>query len=174
MLPFWRFPRSAIIAVVGMVVLGCAVYFGTDATINRAVSTDADYKARGWAAYYIEHMPNLDALIATGSPDASQLERIAMAEKVGDVFRFKLFDRRGVMTLVSDEATYASESATAREHNAKAADVLRTGISNVSLNDGTAKKNRPPPYVEAYVPIVDRHGIVRGVVEVYIDQTQTA
>ena len=35
------------------------------------------------------------------------------------------------------------------------------------------KKNRPPLYVEAYVPIVDGYGIVRGVVEVYIDQTQT-
>jgi diguanylate cyclase (GGDEF)-like protein len=78
------------------------------------------------------------------------------------------------MTLVSDEAAYASESATAREHSAKAAEVLRTGISNVSLNDGTGKKNRPPLYVEAYVPIIDGYGIVRGVVEVYIDQTQTA
>ncbi len=36
------------------------------------------------------------------------------------------------------------------------------------------KKNRPPLYVEAYVPIVDGHGGVRGVVEVYIDQTKTA
>ena len=168
------FPRSVLIAIIGMVALGSAVFFGIDATVNRAVSADADHKARDWASYFIQHMPNLDELIATGSPDAGQLERIATAEKVGDVFRFKLFDRRGVMTLVSDEALYASESATAREHSAKAAEVLRTGISNVSLNDGTGKKNRPPLYVEAYVPFVDAHGIVRGVVEVYIDQTQTA
>ncbi len=169
-----RFPRSVIVAVFGMVVLGCAVYFGIEAAVNRAVSADADHKARGWAAYFIQHMPNLDELIANGRPDAGQLERIATAEKVGDVFRFKLFDSRGVMTLVSDEAAYASESATAREHSAKAAEVLRTGISNVSLNDGTGKKNRPPLYVEAYVPIIDGYGIVRGVVEVYIDQTQMA
>ncbi len=51
---------------------------------------------------------------------------------------------------------------------------MRTGISKVSLNDGTGKENRPPLYVEAYVPIVDGHGGVRGVVEVYIDQTETA
>ena len=112
-------------------------------------------------------------LIATGRPDASQLERIATAEKVGDVFRFKLFDRRGVMTLVSDEAAYAIERPRRRAH-AKAVEVMRTGISNVSLNDGTGKKNRPPIYVEAYVPIIDAHGTVHGVVEVYIDQTQTA
>ena len=168
-----QFPRSVIIAVAGMVVLGCAVYFGIDATVNRAVSADADHKARGWAAYFIEHMPNLDALIATGRPDASQLERIATAEKVGDVFRFKLFDRRGIRTLVSDEAASTNERTSSGE-DSKATEVLRTGISNVSLNDGTGKKNRPPLYVEAYVPIVDGHGTVHGVVEVYLDQTQTA
>ena len=168
------FPRSVLFAVIGMVALGCAVFFGIDATVNRAVSADADHKARGWASYFIQHMPNLGKLIDTGNPDAGQLERIATAEKVGDVFRFKLFDRRGVLMLVSDEALYASEGATAREHSAKAAEVLRTGISNVSLNDGTGKKNRPPLYVEAYVPFVDAHGSVRGVVEVYIDQTKTA
>ena len=166
--------RSVITAIFGMIVLGCVVYFGINATVNRAVSADADHKARGWAAYFIEHMPNLDELIATGKPDASQLERIATAEKVGDVFRFKLFDRRGVRTLVSDEAAYAIEIASTGGDDANAVEVLRTGISKVSLNDGTGKKNRPPLYVEAYVPIVDAQGIVHGVVEVYLDQTKTA
>ena len=62
---FLQFPRSVIIAVVGMGALGFAVYFGIDATVNRAVSADADHKARGWASYFIQHMPNLDELIAT-------------------------------------------------------------------------------------------------------------
>ncbi len=39
-----------------------------------------------------------------------------------------------------------------------ALEVMRSGISNVSLNDGTGKENRPPVYVEAYVPIIDDHG----------------
>jgi diguanylate cyclase (GGDEF)-like protein len=168
------FRRSVITAIFGMIVLGCVVYFGINATVNRAVSADADHKARGWAAYFIEHMPNLDELIATGKPDASQLESIATAEKVGDVFRFKLFDKRGVRTLVSDEAAYAIEIASTGGDDANAVEVLRTGISKVSLNDGTGKKNRPPLYVEAYVPIVDAQGNVHGVVEVYLDQTKTA
>ena len=56
------FRRSAFTAIFGMIVLGCVVYFGINATINRAVSADADHKARGWAAYFIEHMPNLDRI----------------------------------------------------------------------------------------------------------------
>ncbi len=153
-----------------MIVLGCAVFFGIEAAVNRAVSADGEHKARDWASYFIEQMPNLNRLITTGRPDASQRERITTAEKIGDVFRFKLFDRQGDLTLVSDESTFAVSD----DGNAKALEVMRTGISKVSLNDGTGKKNRPPLYVEAYVPIIDGHGGLRGVVEVYIDQTRTA
>ena len=164
------FRRSLVFAAVGMVVLACAVLLGINMAVNRAVSADAEYKAREWAGYFIEQMPNLNRLIETGRPDASQMERIAAAEKIGDVFRFKLFDRRGVLTLVSDEGTFPMSE----DGNVKALEVLRSGVSKVSLEDGSGKENRPPVYVEAYVPIVDGPGGVRGVVEVYIDQTNTA
>lgn len=168
--PALLFRRSLILAVAGMIVLGCAVYLGINVAVNRAVSADGEHKARQWAAFFIEQMPNLNHLIVTGSPDASQRERIARAEKIGDVFRFKLFDRAGDLTLVSDESAFTGSD----DGNAKALEVMRTGISKVSLNDGTGKKNRPPLYVEAYVPIIDGQGGLRGVVEVYIDQTKTA
>jgi diguanylate cyclase (GGDEF)-like protein len=168
--PALLFRRSLIFAAVGMVFLGFAVWFGINAAVNRAVSADAEHKAREWAGYFIEQMPNLNRLIETGNPDASQMERIAAAEKIGDVFRFKLFDRRGVLTLISDEGTFAMSE----DGNVKALEVLRSGISKVSLQDGRGKESRPPVYVEAYVPIVDGPGGVRGVVEVYIDQTNTA
>ena len=164
------FRRSVVIAIFGMIVLGWAVFLGINTAVNRAVSADGEHKARDWAAYFIGQMPNLDRLITTGRPDANQRERITTAEKIGGVFRFKLFDRQGDLTLVSDESTFAAFE----EGNAKALEVMRTGISNVSLNDGSGKKNRPPLYVEAYVPIIDGHGGIRGVVEVYIDQTHTA
>ncbi|MBS3650935.1 bifunctional diguanylate cyclase/phosphodiesterase [Pseudaminobacter sp. 19-2017] len=165
--------RAISVAIAGMLLLASAVFFGIELTVNRAVSVDADRKARDWAAYFIGKMPNLDELISTGQADAAQLSVIAAAEHVGDVFRFKLFDRQGRTVLVSDEAAYAKEGG-AGEHSAKAAEVLRTGNSDVSLNDGTGKKNRPPLYVEAYVPVIDAQGSTRGVVEVYIDQTGTA
>jgi diguanylate cyclase (GGDEF)-like protein len=164
------FRRSVVTAIFGMVVLGCAVFFGIDAAVNRAVSADGEHKARDWAAYFIEQMPNLNRLITTGRPDASQRERITSAEKIGDVFRFKLFNRHGDLTLVSDQSTFTVSD----DGNVKALEVMRTGVGRVSLYDGAGKKNRPPVYVEAYVPIVDGHGGVRGVVEVYIDQTRTA
>ncbi|HUQ38242.1 MAG TPA: bifunctional diguanylate cyclase/phosphodiesterase [Aestuariivirga sp.] len=167
------FRRSIIIAAVGMVVLGCAVLLGINTTVNRAVSADGDYKAREWADYFIEQMPNLDRLIATGNPDARQNEIIKTAATVGDVFRFKLYNRRGDLTLVSDEGASTVLRAS-EDDSANAVAVMASGVSNISLEDGTGKENRPPVYVEAYVPIIDNHGGIRGVVEVYIDQTATA
>jgi diguanylate cyclase (GGDEF)-like protein len=153
-----------------MFLLGYAFYFGINTAANHAIAADAEQKAQQWTTFFIEEMPNLNRLISTGRPDASQLERIATAGKVGDVFRFKLFDRAGDLTLVSDESTFS----VADDGNLKALEVMRTGINNVSLNNGSGKQNRPPLYVEAYVPIIDGHGGTRGVVEVYIDQTQLA
>ncbi len=167
------FRRSLIFAAIGMVVLACAVFFGINAAVNRAVSADAEHKSQEWASYFIEQMPNLDRLIAIGNPDARQDEVIRTAAKVGDVFRFKLYSQRGELTLVSDEGASTVLKASEDDSDSALA-VMRTGISKVTLNDGTGKENRPPIYVEAYVPIIDDHGGARGVVEVYIDQTATA
>jgi diguanylate cyclase (GGDEF)-like protein len=171
--PTLLFRRSLILAAIGMLALACAVFFGINTAVNRAVSADAEHKSREWASYFIEQMPNLDRLIATGIPDARQTEVIKTAAKVGDVFRFKLYNQRGGLTLVSDEGASAVLKAS-EDDSAHAAAVMRSGISSISLKDGTGKKDRPPIYVEAYVPIIDGHGGGRGVVEVYIDQTVTA
>ena len=97
------FRRSFILAVAGMIVLWGAVIVGINVAVNHAVSADAEQKAQQWAKFFIEEMPNLNQLITTGSPDPIQLERMTSAAKIGDVFRFKLFDRQGHLTLVSDE-----------------------------------------------------------------------
>jgi hypothetical protein len=138
------FQRSVVIAVTGMFVLAGTIFFGIDMTVKHAVAVDAERKARSWSSYFIDTMPALDDLISSGSPDESQIRVISAAEKIGDVFRFKLFDKNGDMTLVSDELAYSAEGASNREHSAKAAEVLRSGVSNISLNDGTGKPNRPP------------------------------
>jgi diguanylate cyclase (GGDEF)-like protein len=157
-----------------MLLLGGGIYYGVNAAVDRAVALDAEQKARGWADYFIRTTPNLDGLLRTGTLDESQLAVVKTAETVGDVFRFKLFDRSGGLVLVSDEAAYNSEPVATREHSLNAEKVAATGIANISLSDGTGKPNRPPLYVEAYVPVFGRDGSISAIVEVYIDQTSTA
>src|SRR5688572_18602454 len=176
-MPAQRRPAARIfaaIAVAGMLVLGGAIYFGVNYAVDRAVAVDAERKAADWADYFIETMPRISALTETGALEPDQLEVVSAAEKLGDVFRYKLFDKQGGLVLVSDEAMFNLEAPGEREHSDKAATVVQTGRSNISVNDGTGKANRPPLYVEAYVPMFGADGQLAGIVEVYIDQTGTA
>jgi len=163
-----------LIAVVGMVVLGGSIYFGVNYAAEQAVIRDGDDKADHWADYFLANMPDLDGLLATGRLDEQQIEVIKAAEKLGDVFRFKLYDMQGGVVLTSDEARYEQEPAATRSHSDHAEEVIRTGTSRIEVNDGRGQQNRPPLYVEAYVPIREASGTLHGVVEVYIDQTETA
>jgi diguanylate cyclase (GGDEF)-like protein len=166
--------RSLRFAILGMVMLGGSVWLGINAAVNSAVSADADHKARDWGAYFIEQMPNLNHLVATGLPDTRQLELIRAAQKIGDVFRFKLYDQRGVLTLVSDAQGTKTEISDAENDSAAAVEVVRTHLSKITVRDGNGEENRPSLFVEAFVPIIDGPGGVRGVAEIYIDQTETA
>lgn len=171
--PVVSFRSLIVTAVLGMLLFGFCIYFGVNYAVDRAVKTDAEDKAADWAAYFIESLPGIETLVTTGTLTPVQAEVISTAEKLGDVFRFKLFDPKGGLVLVSDEIEDAGLAAQ-REHSVKAAGVLATGESNISLNDGRGKENRPPLYVEAYVPMFGPGGEIRSVVEVYIDQTGTA
>jgi diguanylate cyclase (GGDEF)-like protein len=171
--PAAGFRRLIATAILGMVLFGASIYFGVNYAVDRAVTLDAEEKAADWADYFIDTMPGIEMLVAAGELNPEQRAVISTAEKLGNVFRFKLFDRQGGLVLVSDEIEDAG-IASEREHSEKAAGVLATGRSNVSLNDGTGKENRPPLYVEAYVPMFGPDARIAAVVEVYLDATGTA
>jgi hypothetical protein len=137
------FRRSLIFAVIGMIMLGGSVWFGINTAVDSAVSADADHKAREWATYFIEEMPNLNHLVTTGLPDARQMELIGTAQKIGDIFRFKLYDHSGVLTLVSDKDGSKVESNELEEDSASAVAVMHTRMSKITLHDGSGEENRP-------------------------------
>jgi len=157
-----------------MTAVGGGVHFGVNYAVGEAVKADAVEKATGWADYFIQAMPRLEDVLTIGKLDSDQAQIVNQAESIGNVFRFKLFDEKGGTVIVSDETSYVTEAASDREHSRTAAAVLASGISDISMKDGTGKADRPPLYVEAYIPITAPDGSRRGVVEVYVDQTSTA
>ena len=161
-----------IIAVV-TVALGFSIYLSIGAAFDRAIEKDAENKARGWADYFAENIPGLPDLIATGKATPEQLALIRSSEKIGSVFRFKLFDARGRLVLASDEVEKAPQDVSLREHNPEALVVLQSGASDIEVKDGRETPNRPDLYAEAYVPVKGADGNVQGIVEVYLDQTAT-
>jgi diguanylate cyclase (GGDEF)-like protein len=163
-----------VIALLGMIVLGGGIFFGVNYAVDRAVVVDAQDKAMHWADYFLGAMPDLDRLIASGEPTPAQNEVIEAAQKIGGVFRFKLYDTGARQKLVSDDDATADEDDDEESpgHNDKAAEALERAAPVINISD-EHEEGMPPLFVEAYVPI-DQGGHSIGVVEVYIDQSRTA
>ncbi len=162
-------------AIIAMVTigLGFSIYLLIGAAFDRAIAKDAEHKARGWANYFAETLPGMPQLIETGRTAPEQLAFIRSSEKIGSVFRFKLFDGQGRLVLVSDEVEKAPQDASLRTHNPSALAALQSGQSDIQVKDGRGRPDRPDLYVEAYVPVFAADGKMQGIVEVYLDQTET-
>jgi diguanylate cyclase (GGDEF)-like protein len=137
---------------------------------------DAEATALRYADVVAATVPGLDELFTGKAPDADTLERLRRLRDVGEIFRFKLFDREGRQVLVSDDLDRAGAAAPGpsiadHQRNANVQAIVLGGSNFVELKSGAGKPDRPPWYSEAYVP-VQRAGRVIGVVEVYVDQTR--
>ena len=146
----------------------------------RNLERNAEVTAVHHAQVLAATVPGLPDLLQRGRLDGPTIEQLRNLRRAGQVFRFKLFSPDGRQILVSDDldkpaAGLAPNGALlGDEHGARSqhvSQVVLSGGSYIELKDGTGKKDRPPIFSEAYVPLV-RNGQVMGVVEVYLDQTQ--
>ena len=165
-----RFPwRPALLIVVVAALVGGAIAIQR-LTIDRLLREEATAAARAWTEYLATSLADLDAITDGEAPSAESLRFLEQSQKVGQVFRYKIFDAEGRLALVSDELPVGdAEIAGLAEHNATAANAIAAGSPLIQTKAGTPP-DRPLYYSEAYIPVV-RDGEVTAVVETYIDQT---
>ena len=146
--------------------------------LSQVVSTnmllsDAQSTVSDWVGSLMKSVDDLPAIVAGSTPSIKTQHILEDATKVGDVYRYRIWDRAGHTVFSSERAGYPSvlNVATSREWN---------GIADTVLSDGTVtdtgvgKSNENPPYfAKSYLPI-NVNGAVIGVIEVYIDQTADA
>lgn len=167
------FRRIAVIIIVVSTTVWLLVSLLAEASVQKAVSRDAVDKALHWGSYMSSNISGLEDLIATGKPTDQQRHHIRELRQLGDVFRFKLFDAKGRLVLISDESFISNPQGVASAFDPEPLEVLRTGVKSVDVFDGTNKPDRPDLYAEAYIPLTDRDGRIYGVVEVYVNETNT-
>ena len=153
------------------VCLGAAIYLLVQHAISSAVRQDAVNAAHSWADYFAVNFRGIDSVLDRGELTEKQKEYIAASEKLGQVFRFKLFDAQGRLVLVSDETDKTVTDVSLRDHNAEAITAIESGKDIVYVEEDHGKPNRPAIYAEVYVPISGAGGELLGIVEVYVDQT---
>ena len=107
-------------------------------------------------------VPELQAVFGGQAPQGETLDQLRRLRRVGEIFRFKLFDRDGRQVLVSDDLDRAAPVAAAgpsiAEHqgarNQNVQDIVLGGRNFIERKSGAGKADRPPWYSEAYVPVL--------------------
>jgi diguanylate cyclase (GGDEF)-like protein len=169
-----RFRLNTPFILVAVLVISASLAGGTywviDTTVDRMVRKDAEAAAMGWGKYLAANLADLPEIAAGQLPTLESVRFIERAREVGQVFRFKLFDRTGQLRLVSDalEKTWDNEPKLS-VHNPPAAAVVVTGQPHTEVKRGTPPA-RPPLYAETYIPVVTDGGTA-AIVEVYLNQT---
>jgi signal transduction histidine kinase/DNA-binding response OmpR family regulator len=167
--------RSGIALVTALALSLSALAFGhfLSAAAETAVRHNAERVAIAWAHFFGSNFDDVEARLVAGGDFTPELAIFERTREFADVFRFKLFDRNGLLIMISDEKIAKADGKTLAEHNPKAAAVIREGKPYASVEVGSNKPNRPAIYAEAYVPLM-QNGRIVGAAEVYLDETRDA
>lgn len=160
----------AVIAV-GALLVTLVSMFLAQRTIDKMLDQYAEETALSWGMYLSENLYDLDTITFGFPPSPRSFSILQISQRVGDIFRYKIFNAEGQLVLVSDDLDYRIDGgARLVEHNPAAARVIGTGETFIDVHEGDGD-TRPYHYSEAYVQlVVDGEAI--GVIEVYVDQTR--
>lgn len=157
-----------------LVLLAVGGVFTANITANHIISGQAERTSLAWGAYISSELKRIDAIAAGAELTDNEENFLQGVSRFGDVFRFKIFDNDGHLSLISDQlGSLATKGSDLGKHNKKAASVLSSGVPFTELASGLDKPNRPDVYVESYIPII-RNGNIIAIAEVYVDQTTQA
>jgi diguanylate cyclase (GGDEF)-like protein len=175
-----RYLRTLVAPIVIVCALAVVITYLADHFIDRAINVtvlkDAEERAHIWAEEVTARTPELVQMANGVMVELALLEGISASADVNKIFCFKLFaaDGRllvvsdGRLLVVSDEPLYMDEGGEADDSKI-ARRVFATGISDVSIHDGTEKPNRPDTYVEIYIVAKGPDGSNFGVIKVFVD-----
>lgn len=121
--------------------------------------------ATKWAMFLAKRIEGLEELLATGELSEENAEALEFAASSGGVFRYKMFDPNGVITVASRPSDLGT-------HNEKPyfAEKVQQGETYVKISENDEFGDERRVVSEAYVPIM-MDGVFRGAVEVYVDMT---
>jgi len=175
-MPNFVMRKSALISlvVVSTIAVVLAGGYFLNVSANKMVTIHAERTSIAWATYIGSQIERIEEIAAGADLTPADQDFLAGARKFGNVFRFKLFDRKGTIRLISDDLhTDLANNPDLAEDNWKAKSVVKTGEPYTQLENGTQKADRPDLYAETYVRVV-RNGKLVAIAEVYIDETATA
>ena len=131
--------------------------------------TDAHSTSSSWVATLMESV-DVPALITGPSPTGETKHLLESANRVSDVYRYRIWNKNGTPVFSSDRPSSVGVQLApadgSRRHIAKS---LSAGAEFTETHVGLPPAN-PAYFAESYIPI-RKNGEVIGVFEIYLDQT---
>ena len=135
---------------------------------RQMLQAEAQSAARSWAQFIVANVPDLSRIMNGERMSPRSIRSLDEARTVGNVFRYKLFDRSGMLRMNSDEKGPPSPATLEAEHPGFLAEVLR---GNMRMFGRRGRAAGEPGFIaEAYMPIREGGAII-GVIGIYVDQT---
>jgi diguanylate cyclase (GGDEF)-like protein len=130
---------------------------------------DAQSTASSWAATLAESA-DIPSIIAGVPPSDKTKHLLENASQVGDVYRYKVWNKTGQLVYLSERMSSSSPQTTmAERHGQRIVNSILSGSAYTETGVHNSPED-PTYFAESYIPI-RRDGSVIGVFEVYLDQT---
>ena len=150
---------------------------------QRQLERSAEQSALLWAQFAEHTLPDLEEFRPGTVLLPAVRQRLLQLTHFKDIFLYKIHDKAGDQVLASSDLkqdagaplpVYRDSigSSYGSGKTAKIRNLVMSGKSYVELKQGLGT-DRPAVYSEAFVPVV-KGGVVQGVVEIYVDQTELA
>ncbi|MGI9388145.1 MAG: putative bifunctional diguanylate cyclase/phosphodiesterase, partial [Methyloligellaceae bacterium] len=139
-------------------------------SVEHLVRKDAENAAQSWTRLLLTKVDDIDKIVVGEKASESTAEFIRGARPIGNVFRFKLFDREGNLRLASGEPEPSSESGSAHSiQDARAAEVFASGRVRTIVKKGR-QPGQPALYAETYLPLLI-NGRTPAIFGISVDQS---
>ncbi len=123
--------------------------------------------ATKWAVFLVTSLDGLEEVLASGELTDENAKALEFATQTGGVFRFKMFNPEGVVTVATNPADLGY-----RSNEAYFLEKVKRGEIFVKIEEGSDAGSERTVVSEAYVPIMVA-GVFRGALEVCVDMTPT-
>jgi diguanylate cyclase (GGDEF)-like protein len=131
---------------------------------------DAQSTSSVWATTLDDAIEEIPAILDGAAPSAKTKHLLENASQVGDIYRYKVWNKTGRAVFLSERMDSSQERTPNAEKRGQI--IARSILSGSAFTEGHIGKppENPAYFADSYIPI-KRNGEVIGVFEVYLDQT---
>jgi diguanylate cyclase (GGDEF)-like protein len=152
--------------VLGVVLVGMVL---SRFVSDKMLRDDAKSTSVSWADSLAEHV-DIPSIMAGAAPSDTTAHLLQNATQVGDIYRYAIWNSAGNRVFLSERMKSPVASTTFAERQQKQiANTVVSGSNHIEAGVGKSFEN-PDYFVETYLPI-KKDGVVVGVLDVYLDQT---